>query len=307
MRRTCLSTVAILGGLVVGACSGSPAPNEPAASTTTTTTDAVVATGSPTPSIDTSATSARTGSSTMSTAGGDPGSSSAALPRGDDPVDLDPADFSPDVDHEYWPMTPGTRWTYREVEDGEVKEVVVVVTDQTKQVANGVTARVVRDSVTLDGELVEDTFDWYAQDGAGNVWYLGEDTAEYADGEVTTRDGSFEAGVDGALPGIILPGAPRPGLAYRQEYYQGQAEDNGEVLSLDELAETPFGQFDSVLLTKDTITIEPDVQEYKLYAPGVGPVLVLSVSGGGGGREELVSMDQAPPGAGTGPLGTPNP
>ena len=229
------------------------------------------------------------------------------LPTGSQPVNLDPADFTPEIDHPYWPMKPGTRWTYRELdEDGEVKEVVVVVTAQTRRIANGVTARVVRDTVRVDGEIVEDTLDWYAQDRLGNLWYLGEDTAEFEDGKITTRSGSFEAGRDGALPGIMLPADPAPGMRYRQEYYAGEAEDNGEVLSTAELAQVPAGRYRGALLTKDTITIEPDVQEYKLYAKGVGPVLVIGVSGGSG-REELVRIDQAPAGAGTGPLGRPNP
>ncbi|MGI8797569.1 MAG: hypothetical protein ACR2IR_13475 [Acidimicrobiia bacterium] len=241
-------------------------------------------------------------------AGGSAGASGGSdLPRGAEPVELDPADFTTEIDNPYWPMTPGTRWTYREVdEEGKELQVVVVVTTETKKIANGITARVVRDTVTQDGQLIEDTFDWYAQDKDDNVWYLGEDTAEFENGQITTKSGSFEAGVDGAEAGIAMPAEPRPGLKYRQEYYKGEAEDNGEVLSTKEMAEVPFGLFKKVLLTKDTITIEPDVLEYKLYAKNVGPVLVLGVSGGGG-REELISVDQAPAGAGTGPLGSPNP
>ncbi len=240
-------------------------------------------------------------------AGGSAGASGGSdLPRGAEPVELDPADFTTEIDNPYWPMTPGTRWTYREVdEEGKELQVVVVVTTETKKIANGITARVVRDTVTQDGQLIEDTFDWYAQDKDGNVWYLGEDTAEFENGQITTKSGSFEAGVDGAEAGIAMPAEPRPGLKYRQEYYKGEAEDNGEVLSTKEMAEVPFGLFKKVLLTKDTITIEPDVLEYKLYAKNVGPVLVLGVSGGGG-REELISVDQAPAGAGTGPLGSPS-
>jgi hypothetical protein len=231
----------------------------------------------------------------------------AALPQGADPVDLNPADFTTDIDNPYFPMEPLTRWTYREIgADGEVMDVVVIVTNTTKEIANGVTARVVRDTVSLDGEIIEDTFDWYAQDEQGNIWYLGEDTAEFENGEVTSTAGSFEAGVDGALPGIVMPANPIPGMKYRQEYYQGEAEDNGQVLSVEEMADAPFGHFEGVLLTKDTITIEPDVLEYKLYARGVGPVLVLGVSGGSG-REELVNVDTAPENAGTGALGSPNP
>jgi hypothetical protein len=228
----------------------------------------------------------------------------AALPTGDKSVEIDPASFTTEIDNPYWPMEPGTQWTYREIDaDGEELQVVVTVTDATKKIANGVTARVVRDTVTKDGEIIEDTFDWYAQDAAGNIWYFGEDTAEYEDGELASTSGSFEAGVDGAVAGIIMPADPQPGMSYRQEYYKGEAEDNGAVLSVDEKATVPAGQFDDVILTKDTSGLEPDVVEYKLYARGTGLVLTLDASGGSG-REELLSVDQVPPGTGTGPLGT---
>lgn len=219
----------------------------------------------------------------------------------------DPADLTTEIDNEYWPMEPGTQWVYQETdEQGQELRVVVTVTSETKDVANGATARVVRDTVTRRGDVVEDTFDWYAQDPDGTIWYLGEDTAEFEDGKVTTTEGSFEAGRDGALAGVIVPADPAVGQAYRQEYYQGQAEDNGAVLSLDEQAEVPAGHYDRALLTKDTSTIEPDVLEYKLYAPGVGPVLTLGVSGGGG-REELLEVGtvaaEVATAAGTTPLG----
>lgn len=235
------------------------------------------------------------------------GGGSSSLPQGSDPVELDAADFTTEIDNRWWPMEPRTRWTYRELgEDGTELRVVVTVSSETKKIANGVVARVVRDTVTEDGTLVEDTFDWYAQDGDGNVWYLGEQTAEFEDGEVASTAGSFEAGVDGALPGIAMPGDPEPGLRYRQEYYEGEAEDNGEIVSLDEQADVPAGRYRDVLLTKDTITIEPDVLEYKLYAAGVGPVLVFGVSGGGR-REALVRVEKvgaaAARAAGTTPLG----
>jgi hypothetical protein len=209
---------------------------------------------------------------------GEAPAASGDLPKGSDPVELDPAEFTPGSDNPYFPLEPGRQWTYRETdESGATAKVVVTVSSETKQIANGVEARVVRDTVTEDGELVEDTFDWYAQDDRGTVWYLGEDTAEFEDGEVASREGSFEAGVDGALPGVIMPSKPEDGLTYRQEYYKGEAEDNGEILSVAEMADVRAGHFEDVLLTKDTITIEPDVLEYKLYAPGVGPVLVLGV------------------------------
>jgi hypothetical protein len=213
-----------------------------------------------------------------------------------------PADFSTRIDNPYWPMPPGTRWTYRAGAERDV----VTVTRATRRLADGVTARVVRDTAVRGGEVVEDTFDFYAQDRQGTVWYLGEDTAEFEHGRLRSREGSFEAGVDGARPGIVMPARPRRGMRYRQELYRGHAEDRAEILSTRELAQTPFGRFDRVLLTKETNRLEPGVLEYKLYAPGVGPVLSLLVSGGSE-REELMTMDRAPAAwvrrAATAPLG----
>ena len=235
-----------------------------------------------------------------------PSPSLSSLPMSDEPVSLDPAEFTTEIDNPYWPMEPGTRWSYTELdpEGGEIT-VDVTVTSTTKSIANGVEARVVRDTVRRDGEIIEDTFDWYAQDADGAIWYLGEDTAEFENGEIVSRDGSFEAGVDGALPGIAVPADPQAGMTYRQEYYAGEAEDNGAVLSVDELVEVAYGRFEGALLTRDTNALEPDVAELKLYAPGVGPVLTLDVAGGSG-REELVSVATVPDGAGTGPLGAPD-
>jgi hypothetical protein len=232
--------------------------------------------------------------------------SPASLPQSDEPVSLDPAEFTTEIDNRYWPMEPGTRWTYLELDpDGGELTVEVTVTTATKTIANGIEARVVRDTVRRAGEIVEDTFDWYAQDAAGAIWYLGEDTAEFEGGEIVSRDGSFEASVDGALPGIAVPADPRPGISYRQEYFAGEAEDNGTVLSVDELVEVPYGRFDGALLTRDTNALEPEVAELKLYAPDVGPVLTLDISGGSG-REELMSITTVPDGTGTGPLGSPD-
>ena len=215
---------------------------------------------------------------------------SPPLPRGAEPVTLDPAEFTTEITNPYWPMKPGSRWVYRETDKDEVLKVVVRVTDQTKRIANGLEARVVHDVVTQDGEPVEVTDDWYAQDLEGNVWYLGEDTAEYESGKVVSHEGSFEAGVDGAQAGIAMPANPEPGLAYRQEYYAGQAEDKAKVLNLGATAPVPFGSFDRVLQTEDTNPLsEPPQVEHKFYARDVGPVLVIGISGGSG-REELVSF-----------------
>ena len=217
----------------------------------------------------------------------------SGLPQGSQPVTLDPAAFSADIDHPYWPMTPGDRWVYRETDGaGGEQRVVVTVTDQTRTVA-GVEARVVHDVVTEDGQLVEDTYDWYAQDRQGNLWYLGEDTKEYEDGAVATTAGSWEAGVDGAQAGILLPADPQPGMTYRQEYYAGEAEDLARVLSIDELASVPYGDFEQVLMTRDWTPLDPGLLEHKFYAKGVGLVLALAVAGASD-REELLRFDAAP-------------
>jgi hypothetical protein len=216
--------------------------------------------------------------------------SGSSLPQGSEPVNLDPADFTTNIDNPHWPMAPGSRWVYRETDaEGAKLRVEVTVTPKTKRIANGVEARVVHDLVTEKGQPVENTYDWYAQDSDGNLWYMGEDTKEYENGKVTSTAGSWEAGVDGAQPGIALPADPKPGLTYRQEYYAGEAEDNGEIVSLDEQAEVPAGHYQPVLMTKDTTPIEPKVLEFKFYARGIGPVLELTASGGSD-RDELVSF-----------------
>lgn len=225
------------------------------------------------------------------TACGDDADSSdeSSLPQGPEQVELDPADFTTEIDNPWWPMTPGSRWVYRETDtEGASQKVVVTVTSRTKAIANGIEARVVHDVVSEDGEFVEVTDDWYAQDQDGNVWYLGEDTTEYENGKPVSQSGSFEAGVDGAEAGIIMPAEPEPGMAYRQEYYKGEAEDQGAIVSLDQQAEVPAGHYEPVLMTNDTNPIEPKVNEFKFFARGVGPVLAISVSGGSD-REELLS------------------
>jgi hypothetical protein len=216
------------------------------------------------------------------------------LPKGSQPVKLDPAQFTTQIDNPYWPMTPGSRWVYRETDaNGETQRVEVTVTDQTRTII-GIQARVVHDKVTTaDGALVEDTLDWYAQDAKGNIWYLGEDTKEYDNGKVSSTEGSWEAGVDGAQPGILMPADPKRAMEYRQEYYRGQAEDAAQVLSLEMRAKVPAGFFDHVLVTKDYTPLEPKLLEHKFYAKGVGPVMAITVKGGSS-RSELVRFDQAP-------------
>ena len=168
------------------------------------------------------------------------------LPQGREPVKLDPADFTTKIDNPYWPMSPGSRWVYRETDtQGTREKVVVTVTNKTRVIANGIEARVVRDVVTEKGRPVEITDDWYAQDKDGNIWYLGESVRNYVNGKLADRSGSFEAGVDGAQPGVAMPADPVPGLSYRQEYYKGEAEDRGAVITVDQKqVRVPFGFFD---------------------------------------------------------------
>jgi hypothetical protein len=229
--------------------------------------------------------------SNAGTVGGAARASSPRLPQGSEPVHLDPADFTTTIDNRYLPMSPGSRWVYRETDtQGTREKAVVVVTRQTKTIANGIEARVIRDTVSENGVPVEVTNDWYAQDSAGNVWYLGEYVTNYENGKVVDHGGSFEAGVDGAQPGIAMPANPEPGLSYRQEYYEGEAEDKGAVITVgEERVEVPFGYFNAdVLMTRDLVPTEPRVQELKFYAPGVGPLLSVHTDGAGG-RAELVS------------------
>ena len=196
---------------------------------------------------------------------------------------IDPADFVAGVTNPYFPLEPGTTFHYA----SQSEDIDVTVTHDTKTIL-GVVCTVVHDVVREDGEITEDTFDWYAQDRDGNVWYFGEDTKAFDNGHVST-EGSWEAGVDGAKPGIAVEGQPQVGDAYRQEYYAGVAEDRGEVLSLTESVQVAYGSFDNCLKTKDFTDLEPDVVEHKVFCPGIGQVLTLTVQGGND-REELLSI-----------------
>ena len=204
-----------------------------------------------------------------------------AIPPVDGPFDwtVDPADFVEGVNNAYFPLTPGTTLTYEGTADGEREVNRIEVLRKTKEIL-GVTCVVVRDTVETDGELAEFTLDWYAQDVDGNVWYFGEDTAEYDHGTVATREGSWEAGVKGALPGVVMPADPTVGLAYSQEHYAGEAEDKGRIFALGEHVTVPYGSFDDVLVTEDWTPLEPKVLERKSYAPGVGVVFEEIVKGG---------------------------
>ncbi len=201
-------------------------------------------------------------------------------------VPFDPSKFQAEVTHPYFPLSPGTVWTYEGLTEDGLERIVVEVLAETRQVA-GVTAIVVRDRVFLDGSLIEDTFDWYAQDEDGNVWYLGEDSKEIENGRVVSTEGSWETGVDGAMAGIIMPATPTVGQAYYQEFYAGEAEDRGRILSLNESVSVPAGSFTNCIQTEDTTPLERDVLEHKFYCPNVGVVLELEEDT----RIELLSID----------------
>ncbi len=186
------------------------------------------------------------------------------------------ADFSTTIDNTYLPLRPRTRLTYEGQTADGFERIVVEVTDRTKVVA-GVTCVVVRDTVTIDGEKVEDTYDWYAQHRDGTVWYFGEDTTEFENGKPVNHNGAWEAGVDGAVPGVVMPAAPQVGDAYRQEFYAGVAEDEAKVLSITDTAKVPAGSYSGVVKTEDFTKLDATLLEHKYYARGIGFVLEVDV------------------------------
>jgi hypothetical protein len=194
---------------------------------------------------------------------------------------LEPSAFVDAIDNPYMPMPVGAHWVYAGMSDGETERIEITVTGERK-VVMGISAFVVRDSVTVDGELVEDTFDWFAQDADGNVWYLGEDSKEYEDGEVVSTGGSWEAGVDGARPGIVMPASPASGHVYRQEFYPGEAEDMMQIIDVGTELVVPAGRYADVVRTRDWTPLEPDTVEEKTYARGVGKIREEKVAGGDG-------------------------
>ena len=210
-------------------------------------------------------------------------------------VDIDPADFNSVVDNPFFPLLPGTVWQYTETTaDGEQQTDTVEVLAEHRMVM-GVDTIVVHDvAKDEDGAVVEDTFDWYAQDSAGNVWYFGEDTTSYDEG-VASKEGSWEAGVDGALPGIVMPADPAvSSTGYRQEYLAGEAEDMGQVIADSGSVTVPFGSFDDVIRTRDWTPLEPDVVEEKTYARSIGVVREETVQSPDGG-DEVVLVAFTPP------------
>ena len=208
----------------------------------------------------------------------------AEQPAADYAPSIDPSNFVREIDNPYFPLEPGTTWVYEGRTPEGTERVEDTVLHKTKRVM-GVECVVLRDRVWLNGELIEDTLDWHAQDEEGNVWYFGEYTKEYENSKVVSTRGSFEAGEEGALPGIIMPADPKVGDSYRQEYYKGEAEDMAEVISrngsgLNDAVSTPYDSFSKdVLVTKDWNPLEPDILEHKYYAPGIGLIGETKITG----------------------------
>ena len=224
-------------------------------------------------------------------------SASAAAPSSTAPMQItdpyqptiDPSAFSTRIDNPYLPLTPGTRTISEATTPDGLQRTTTEVTRDTKKII-GVDTVVVRDTVTLDGKPFEDTLDWYAQDRDGNVWYFGEATKEFKDDGTVDTTGSFEGGVNGALPGIVMPGHPQVGDQYRQEYAKGVAEDTGEVLNLTGSETTPLtGLLSDLLVTKDADLLDPTAPaENKYYARSIGLILTTEA----GGRDEAVKVEK---------------
>jgi len=198
---------------------------------------------------------------------------------------IDPADFGGPIDNSYFPLIPGRTLIYEAHTVDGIKRNVVTTTHDTVQIL-GVTCVQVHDVVYLNGERIEDTLDWFAQDHQGNVWYFGENTLEISNGLVVSTEGTFTSGVNGAKPGIIMEAHPAIGDAYRQEFVLGTGEDSEQVVGLDKTVHVPYGTFNHCLEIKETTALEPTVIVHDFYAPGIGPVMSLE----SGERLELVQI-----------------
>lgn len=196
-----------------------------------------------------------------------------------EPPGFDPADFGAPIDNPYFPLKPGTTYRYKGESEGEPTVDVFAVTHETK-VIEGVVTTVIHDRGYVNDKLEEDTLDWYAQDKDGNVWYFGEDTKQIKRGRVVGTEGSWEAGKDGAEPGIFMPARPKVGQVLRQEDAPGVAEDCFKILDLNASVKTPFVSSKHALRTKEFTSLEPGVIDEKYYVRGVGMVRDVNVKPG---------------------------
>ncbi len=204
---------------------------------------------------------------------------------------VNPSNFVSVINNPYLPLTPGTTFVYVDKNGTGNISNEVTVTSHTRIIA-GVPCVEVHDRVWDGGVLTEDTLDWFAQDKDGNVWYFGENSRELAGEAVTSIEGSFEAGVNGAKPGIIMKAHPLPGDLYRQEFDLGNAEDIAEVADLTNSITVPYGSFTNCLRTIETSPLEPEALENKYYAAGVGNLLTIDLISGE--HLELVAIRSEP-------------
>jgi len=204
---------------------------------------------------------------------------------------IDPANFVKRVNNPYFTLKPGAVWIYEGTSpEGQAEKVQVEVLKDTKVIL-GVTTTVVRDRVWDGGELVEDTYDWYAQDKKGTVWYFGEYASNYEGGVLVNHDGSWEAGVDKAKPGIVMQAEPEEeDDPYRQEYLKGEAEDWAQVISTDVSVRTPAGRYEDCIKTKEWTPLEPGIVEEKTYCKEVGNLVKAEGVAGESGGIELTSV-----------------
>lgn len=271
-----LVAISLLSTLA-GGCSGSTPSSLTSPEPTTSTPAPPVSSPASTeaPTVSPAPASASPGSFARNPAPIDPGQTYVQA--------IDPAGFVAGVTHPFFPLAPGTTLVY-----GGAERVEITVLTETKVIL-GVTTTEVHDQVFVDGVLAEDTLDWYAQDRQGNVWYFGEQTAEYQDGKVTSTAGTWEAGVNGAQPGIIMLADPRVGDAYRQEFLAGEAEDLATVTGLSGFITVPAGSWSGadVMVTEEWTPLEPDRREEKIYVRGIGVVQSRAILGG----SEVVQLE----------------
>ncbi len=204
---------------------------------------------------------------------------------------INPSDFSTLISNKYFSLPVGKTLIYEGQTSDGLERVEITIPGNTREIV-GVQTLVYRDIVTLNGQLVEDTRDYLAQDGEGNVWYFGEEVDNFENGVLKDHAGSWIAGVDGAKPGIWMKANPEVGDTYRQEYYQGQAEDMADVVSVSETVTTKIATYQNCLKTYDYTPLDPDAREYKYYCPEVGG-LVLEVNLTDGERVELTEVTDA--------------
>ena len=204
---------------------------------------------------------------------------------------INPQAFTTVINNPFFPLVPNTTYVYVGTTEGSAARDEFAVTRRTKVIL-GVTCREVRDRGYIDGVLAEDTLDWFAQDTDGNVWYFGEDTKELdANGNVISTEGSWQAGVNGAQPGIVMEADPRVGDTYQQEFLTGVAEDMATVRALNKTVNVLFGSFKGCLETEEFTPLEPGTIDHKFYARGVGLVQSVALRGGRE-RLELVTILQ---------------